>query len=129
MKRCQSLLICVLAMFSASAESSDARPLPPYASFAVNSATATAVDFSAQTALSAGLLRGAWTPQANVVDFGSDVVKDMKATSVFVQEQAAKAGTPDSWLIALAALGLVVLQLRRKHRPLHRGGSLLKADG
>jgi hypothetical protein len=128
MKRCQSLLICVLATFSASADSSDARPLPPYTSFAVNSAAATAVDFSAQTALSAGMLRGAWIPQANVVDLGSDVVKDMRATSVFVQEQAAKAGTPDCWLIALAALGLVVLQLRRKHRPLHRGGSLLKAD-
>jgi hypothetical protein len=119
MKRCQTLLICGLATFSASADSSDARPLPPYTSFAVNSAAATAVDFSAQTALSAG---------ANVVDLGSDVVKDMKATSVFVQKQAAKAGTSDCWLIALAALGLVVLQLRRKHRPLHRGGSLLKAD-
>jgi hypothetical protein len=118
MKRCQSLLICVLAMFSASADSSDTRPLPPYASFALNSATATAVDFSAQNALSAGRLRGAWTPQANVADFSSDVVKDVRATSVFVQEQATKAGTPDGWLIALAALGLVVLQLRRKHRSL-----------
>jgi hypothetical protein len=127
MKRSQTLLICVLATFSASADSSDA-PLPPYASFAVNSAAATAVDFSAQTALSAGMLRGAWIPQTNVVDLSSDVVKDMRATSVFVQEQAAKAGTPDCWLIALAALGLVVLQLRRKHRPLHRGGSLLKTD-
>jgi hypothetical protein len=127
MKRCQTLLICVLATFSASANSSDARP-PPYTSFAVNSAAATAVDFSAQTALGAGILRGAWIPQANVVDLSSDVVKDMRATSVFVQEQAAKAGTPDCWLIALAALGLVVLQLRRKHRPLHRGGSLLKAE-
>jgi hypothetical protein len=122
MKRCESLLICVLAMYSASADSSDARPLPPYASLAVNSATAsataTAVDVSAQTALSAVRLRGAWTPQANVADFSSDVVKDMRATSAFVQEQATKAGTPDRWLIALAALGLVILQLRRKHRSL-----------
>jgi hypothetical protein len=118
MKRCQSLLICVLVMLSASAESSDTRPLPPYASFAVSSATATAVDSSAQTALSAGRLRGPWTPQANFADFRSDVVKDVRATSDFVQEQATKAGTPDGWLIALAAFGLVALQLRRKHRPL-----------
>ena len=122
MKRCQSLLICVLVMFSAGADSSDIRALPPDASFVVNSATAAAVDFSAQTALNAGKLRGAWTPQANVADFSSDVVtdvvKDVKATSVFVQERASKAGTPDGWLIALAALGLIALQLRRKHRSL-----------
>ena len=119
MKRCQSLLICVLATFSASADSSDARPLPPpHASFAVNSATATAVDVSAQTALSAAKLRGALTPQAKVADFSRDVVEDVKATTVFVQEQATKVAAPDRWLIALAALGLVVLQLRRKHRSL-----------
>jgi hypothetical protein len=118
MKRCQSLLICVLATFSASANSSDARPLPHHASLAVNSATATAVDVSAQTALSAAKLRGALTPQAKVADFSRDVVEDVKATTVFVQEQATKVATLDRWLIALAALGLVVLQLRRKHRPL-----------
>jgi hypothetical protein len=118
MKRCQSLLICVLATFSASADSSDARPLPPHASFAVNSATATAVDVSAQTALGAAKLRGALAPQAKVADFSRDVVEDVKATTVFVQEQATKVATTDRWLIALAALGLVVLQLRRKHRSL-----------
>jgi hypothetical protein len=118
MKRCQSLLICVLATFSASADSSDARPLPRHASFAVDSATATAVDVSAQTALSAAKLRGALTPQAKVADFSRDVVEDVKATTVFVQEQATKVATLDRWLIALAALGLVVLQLRRKHRSL-----------
>jgi hypothetical protein len=118
MKRCQSLLICVLATFSASADSSDARPLPPHASFAVNSATAAAVDVSAQTALGATKLRGALAPQAKVADFSRDVVEDVKATTVFVQEQATKVATTDRWLIALAALGLVVLQLRRKHRSL-----------
>ena len=101
MKRCQSLLICVLVMFSAGADSSDIRALPPDASFVVNSATAAAVDFSAQTS-----------------DVVTDVVKDVRATSVFVQERASKAGTPDGWLIALAALGLIGLQLRRKHRSL-----------
>jgi hypothetical protein len=115
MKRCQSLLICALAMFSAGADSADTRPLPPRASFPVNSAAATAVDFSSPALNS---LRGAWTPQVNFADFGSDVVEDVRATSVFVQEQATKAGTPNRWLIALAAFGLVVLQLRRKHKSL-----------
>ena len=122
MKRYQSLLICMLAMFSASADSSNSRS-PPHASSAVSSATAavssatvTAADFSAVTVLSAGRLRGA--TQANFAEFGGDVVKDMKATSAFVQEQAAKAGAPNGWLIVLASCGMVVLQLRRKHRSL-----------
>jgi hypothetical protein len=68
--------------------------------------------------LSAGRLRGPWATQANFAGFGGDVVKDMKATSAFVQEQASKAGAPNRWLIVLAACGMVVLQLRRKHRSL-----------
>jgi hypothetical protein len=118
MKRCQTLLICVLAMFSARAESSDTRPLPPSASFAMNSAAASGLDFSAQTALNAGRLRSPWTSQVTFADLSGDVVKEMRATSVFVQEQATKAGTPNGWLITLAAFGLIVLQLRRKHRSL-----------
>jgi hypothetical protein len=125
MKRYQSLLICMLAMFSASADSSNSRPAPPHPSSAVSSATAavssatvTAADFSAVTVLSAGRLRGPWATQANFAGFGGDVVKDMKATSAFVQEQAAKAGAPNGWLIVLASCGMVVLQLRRKHRSL-----------
>lgn len=118
MKRYQSLLICVLAMFSASADSSNSRPVPPHASPAANSATAAAADISAVTVFSAGRLRGPWTTQANFAEFGGDVVKDMKATSAFVQAQAVKAGAPNGWLIVLAALGMVVLQLRRKHRSL-----------
>jgi hypothetical protein len=125
MKRYQSLLICMLVMFSASADSSGSRPMPSSASSAVNSATsavssatATAADFSAISVLSAGRLRGPWAAQANFAEFSGDVVKDMKATSAFVQEQAAKAGAPNGWLIVLAAFGMVVLQLRRKHRSL-----------
>jgi hypothetical protein len=118
MKRCQSLFICVLAMFSASAESSGTRSLPPYASHPVKSAAGSAVDFSAQTAPSTSRLRDLSKTQATFADFGGDVVEDMRATSAFVQKQATKAGTPDRGLIALAAFGLVVLQLRRKHKSL-----------
>ncbi len=46
------------------------------------------------------------------------VVKEMRATSAFVQQEAAKSGAPDDWLIVLAAFGLIVLQLRRKHKSL-----------
>jgi hypothetical protein len=42
----------------------------------------------------------------------------MRETSTFVQQQAAKPGALDDCLIVLAALGLIVLQLRRKHNSL-----------
>jgi hypothetical protein len=119
MKRCQSLLICALSIFSTCANSSGTRPLPPFASRAAYPAAPTpGVDFNSQTTLSMGRLRGASTTQSNFADFSDDMVKDIRATSVFVQEQAIKAGTPNGWLIALAAFGLVILQLRRKHKSL-----------
>jgi hypothetical protein len=46
------------------------------------------------------------------------VVKEMRATSAFVQQQAANTETFNGWLLALAGFGLVVLQLRRKHKSL-----------
>jgi hypothetical protein len=116
MKRCQSLLICALVMFSFGAGSTETRPFPR--SLAANSSTASAVDISAQAALTAGMLRGAGETQGNFSEFSGGVLKDIRATSFFVEEQAIKAGTPNGWLIALAACGLVVLQLRRKHKSL-----------
>lgn len=119
MKGCQFLLICMLAMLSTSADSLDTRPLPHYGSFAVNAATAG--NSSAQIAVSAVRPRSPWTPRtthADFADLSGVVVKDMRATSMFVQEQATKAGAPSGWLIALAAFGLVALQLRRKHKSL-----------
>lgn len=120
MKRCQSLLICALAIFSATANSTGTRPLPPLASRAAYPPSAS-VDYTAQTTVHAGRLRSVSSTQTHLGDLGVDMVKDIRETSAFVQEQAIKAGTPNGWLIALAACGLVVLQLRRKHKSLpHR---------
>ncbi len=46
------------------------------------------------------------------------MVKEMTATSAFVQREAAKPGALDDCLIVLAAFGLIVLQLRHKHKSL-----------
>ena len=120
MKRRQSLLICALAIFSATAHSSGTRPLPAPASRAAYPPSA-GVDYTAQTTVRAGRLRGVSTTRTHLADLGGDMVKDIRETSAFVQEQAIKAGTPNGWLIALAACGLVILQLRRKHKSLpHR---------
>jgi hypothetical protein len=56
--------------------------------------------------------------QASFPNAKADVVDDMRATSTIVQQEAANAATPDQRLMALAALGLIALQLRRKHRSL-----------
>lgn len=46
------------------------------------------------------------------------VVNEMKATSAFVQREVANTGALDNWLMVLAGFGLIVLQLRRKHKSL-----------
>jgi len=118
MKGRHFLLVCAFATSSAGAANSEASSQPSHFSFAMNSASASAVDFSAQTALLASGLRVTETYPGNLAGLSGDVVNNMRATTAFVQKQAAKAGTRDGWLIALAAFGLVVLQLRRKHKSL-----------
>jgi hypothetical protein len=56
--------------------------------------------------------------QSNFSSIKRGVVKQMRATSAFVQQEAAKPGALDDWLIVLTAFGLIVLQLRRKHKSL-----------
>jgi hypothetical protein len=56
--------------------------------------------------------------RANFPDTKVDVVGDMGATSTVVQQEATNTPAPDERLIVLAALGLIVLQLQRKHKSL-----------
>jgi hypothetical protein len=118
MKSYQLLLICLFATAHASANNSDALTPPVVASLASTSASAPAVRFSSKSAPMQSRLRHKPTTQASLSTIGGGVVKEMKATSAFVEQHAAKARTFDSWLIALAAFGLVILQLRRKHKSL-----------
>ena len=83
-----------------------------------NSGSAHPTAFTAQSLSKSNKLRHRPVQQANLADIGGGVVKEMRATSNFVQEHAGKAGTADSWLIALSGFGLVVIQLRRKHKSL-----------
>jgi hypothetical protein len=47
-----------------------------------------------------------------------DVAQEVRATTLFMREQAGNARNRSRWLIALAGCGLVMLQLRRKHKSL-----------
>ncbi len=112
------VLVCVFGAVYASASNSDSYGEPAAASLAGNPASLHAASVAAQSAVTPGKLRRKRVEQANLASFGGGVVQEIRATSALVEERAAKAGTSDSWLIMLAALGLVVLQLRRKHKSL-----------
>jgi hypothetical protein len=118
MKIHQVLVLCLFATTHANARNSDARIPQPDVSFSMNSDTVSGVDYAARTApIASGMRRTART-QANLSGISGGVVKEMRATSAIVRKGVAKAETSDGWLIALAALGLIVLQLRRKHNSL-----------
>jgi hypothetical protein len=56
--------------------------------------------------------------RANFPDAKVDVANGMRSTSTFSQQEATNTPTPDERLVVLAALGLIVLQLQRKHKSL-----------
>jgi|SRR5882672_1605331 len=115
-KSCQFLLICLFTI--ANASDSDAQMQQVVQTFTISSAIMLPVGFPEQTVPMPSELRHEPAARAGFPDFSGDVVKKIRATSTFVQKQAAEAEDFDGWLIALAALGLIVLQLRRKHMSL-----------
>jgi hypothetical protein len=112
------ILVCVLGAVCASASNSDSHGQPAAASLAINPASLHAASLTAQSVVKPGKLKRKQIEQTNLAGFGGGVVKEMRATTELVEEGAAKAGTSDRGLVMLAALGLVVLQLRRKHKSL-----------
>jgi hypothetical protein len=124
MKRFHFLLICVLvtvhtnASARTSAVSSDAQTQQAVGSSAIDSTTLTKADFSAQTAPVPNKIQQKPVAHARLSKIKRGVVKEIKATTAFVQQQAVKTETSDGRLIALVLIGLVVLQLRRKHKSL-----------
>jgi hypothetical protein len=64
--------------------------------------------------------RAAPRPEANLGGLRGTVVSEMRATKAFVKENVnvVKQGSADRKLLLLAAIGMIVLQLRRKHKSL-----------
>ncbi|MEP6885011.1 MAG: hypothetical protein ABJC66_09720 [Gammaproteobacteria bacterium] len=125
MQRLQLMFIFVFAAATAGAANSDVHMNSSGASFLMNSSSASAMDFSAPTAMNGNLLPlatdmklGPVAARSGFSAFGGDVIREVKATSIFVRKQAAKARTHDGRLISLTAFLLVILQLRRKHNSL-----------
>jgi hypothetical protein len=112
------LLICLFAAASTGASISDAQNQQTVGSFAIGSQSLPGVNSPAPTVLKPSNHGRNPVLQSNLSNIKRGVVKEMRATSAFVQQEAAKPGALDDWLMVLAALGLIVLQLRRKHKSL-----------
>jgi hypothetical protein len=56
--------------------------------------------------------------QSNLKALRGTVVSEMRATKAFVKENVVKEESADRGLMLLAAVGMIVLQLRRKHKSL-----------
>jgi hypothetical protein len=112
------LVICLLAAAYTGAHASDAQNQQAVGSIAIDSQSPSGVNSPAQTVPKPSNHGRNPALRSNLSNIKRGVVKEMRATSAFVQQEAAKPGTLDDWLIVLAALGLIVLQLRRKHKSL-----------
>jgi hypothetical protein len=118
MKKCKWLLICLFAAAYANANSPDAQTQQAVGPLAISPESPPAVDSPAQTVPKPGKRGRNHSPRGSLAYIKRGVVKELRATRAFVQQQAANTEAFDGWLIALAAFGLIVLQLRRKHKSL-----------
>ena len=118
MRNCKLLLVCLVAVAYASAITSDAHTQQAVESFPIDAQSVSGV--SSPSPIVPKPIKHGRNPmmRGNFPNIKRGVVKEMRATSAFVQQEAAKTGTLDDWLIVLAAFGLIVLQLRHKHKSL-----------
>jgi hypothetical protein len=110
-------LTCLAAISSLSSSAATARQS--------NSATAdswggVALEIPAPAAQRAHSKQAALRAQGNLDGLRGTVVSEMRATKAFVKENVneVKQGSADRKLMLLAAVGMIVLQLRRKHKSL-----------
>jgi hypothetical protein len=109
------ILLCIAAI--ASPCSTAAVGQPSFASTWDNSVSRVALDGPAPVAQHAHGKQSTLRAQGNLDGFRGTVVKEMRATKAFVKENV-KQESADRKLMLLAAIGIIVLQLRRKHKSL-----------
>jgi hypothetical protein len=117
MNRCNSgifALFGLLMLSAAGAESLDTLP-PPNLPLASNVAAAPSPHATMETSRWKGTRQAT---KSKLAGLKAGVAKEVRETSAFVHDQTNIAGTPSRWLIGLAACGLIVFQLRRKHKSL-----------
>jgi hypothetical protein len=110
------ILICLAAISGTSSSATIGRP--SNGPTADNALSGIALEGPAPAALRAHSQQKALRDQGNLNDLKGTVVSEMRATKAFVKENVVKQGSADRGLMLLAAIGMVVLQLRRKHKSL-----------
>lgn len=119
MKSCHFFLILVVATFGANADSVNNQFSMNYSNVPFPLSGELPLRWSAMPALSTlNDPYGSAVPPDFVASFRQDMANDVRATRAFIHRGAAKASKYDAWLLLLAAIGLVVLQLRRTHKSL-----------
>ena len=109
------ILICIAAISGACGSVAMART--SNGSTATSSAGAAAAE-QPPAAKHAHAKQIARQPQSNLSGLKGTVVSEMRATKAFVNDNVAKSDSTDRGLMLLAAAGMIVLQLRRKHKSL-----------
>jgi hypothetical protein len=104
------ILICIFALSSASSTAATAPP--------DGSVSKAALEGPTPAAQRAHGKQTAPRSQSNLAGLRGTVVKEMRATKAFVKENVVKEEGADRGLMLLAAIGMIVLQLRRKHKSL-----------
>jgi hypothetical protein len=108
------ILICIAAISSLCGTAAISRPsIGPTADNSVS-----ALESSAPATPRVRGKQAAPRAQGNLDSFKGTVVQEMRATKAFVKENVVKEESVDRKLMLLAAIGMIVLQLRRKHKSL-----------
>jgi hypothetical protein len=110
------ILVCIAVVSSPCSTAAIAHPT--IAPTADNSVSGLALDGPAPSAQRVHAKQTALRAQGNLDGFRGTVVKEMRATKRFVKENVVKEESVDRKLMLLAAIGMIVLQLRRKHKSL-----------
>jgi hypothetical protein len=119
MKHRNLILVRLIAIACATAFASDAQTQQPVGPMSITVESLSSVTSPAQI-MPRPIKHGRnQVLQGSFPDIKGGMVKEMgSTTSAMVEQEAQKKGALDNWLIALAALGLIVLQLRHKHKSL-----------
>jgi len=107
MRGCRFFLILVLAILGAKADELK-KPLP--------STSASSAPRSGEVVMRVAAPSRSALPPGLVAGLHRDMVSDVRATRAFIHEGAREVSKSDVALLMLAAIGSIVLQLRRTHK-------------
>jgi hypothetical protein len=110
--------LLLIGMLAAACANANAQDQPAVGSFAMDSELLSTVTSPGSIVPKPDKVRRNPVLRANFPNAQGGAINNMRDTSTFGQQEATNSPTPDQRLIVLAGLGLIVLQLQRKHKSL-----------